>query len=414
MQRRSAFTLIELLVVIAIVAVLAVVVVLVLNPAQLIQQSRDGNRLSDMASLNTALGLYLVDAGTNGTVSLGSASTVYVSIPDPTATSTAGDQCQGLGLPSLPATYSYHCAASSTFRKTDTTGWIPVNFALMSNGSPLGQLPIDPTNSSTSRLWYTYTTNGSQYEITAAPESGKYKLAGTSDAISGDGGTLATVIEKGTKLGLEPLDYGDTSLVGYWTMDEGTGNFAYDDTGTNASGTWVGTATGTSGYYSPGKVGNWAGAFDGTSTYVNAGNGQSLQLSMGTASAWIKNTTSSGFSGIVIKQTAFGIFLNSGLFGTYDWSGPGFLSTGINLSDNTWHFVAFSFQSGVTNGAKVYLDGVLKLTTTVTLTSQALPLTIGAGFAGPGQIFNGLIDDARVYNRVLSAAEIAALYNGAK
>ena len=45
---RSAFTLIELLVVIAILAILAVVVVLVLNPAELLKQSRDANRLSDM------------------------------------------------------------------------------------------------------------------------------------------------------------------------------------------------------------------------------------------------------------------------------------------------------------------------------------------------------------------------------
>lgn len=55
---QSAFTLIELLVVIAIIAILAVVVVLALNPAQLLAQSRDVNRVSDMATLNTALGLY--------------------------------------------------------------------------------------------------------------------------------------------------------------------------------------------------------------------------------------------------------------------------------------------------------------------------------------------------------------------
>src|ERR1035441_6029718 len=45
--------------------------------------------------------------------------TVYVSIPDPTATTTLGDQCQGLGLLSLPTAYTYHCAASSTFRMND-------------------------------------------------------------------------------------------------------------------------------------------------------------------------------------------------------------------------------------------------------------------------------------------------------
>jgi prepilin-type N-terminal cleavage/methylation domain-containing protein len=52
---RKAFTLIELLVVIAIIAILAVVVVLTLNPAEILKQSRDSNRVSDMDTLTHAL-----------------------------------------------------------------------------------------------------------------------------------------------------------------------------------------------------------------------------------------------------------------------------------------------------------------------------------------------------------------------
>ena len=115
----GGFTLIELLVVIAIVSVLAVVVVVTLNPAGLLQEARDANRLSDMATLNSAISLSLAD---NPSGSLGAANTIYVSVPDPSATSSLGDQCQGLGLLSLPSGFSYHCAASSTYRKTDGTG----------------------------------------------------------------------------------------------------------------------------------------------------------------------------------------------------------------------------------------------------------------------------------------------------
>src|ERR1700722_17041719 len=120
-KSKEAFTLIELLIVIAIIAILSVVVILVLNPASLPQQSRDANRLSDMETLNTALGVYSEDVGN----SFGSASTTYIGIADPTATSTAGDQCQGLGLPSLPTGLSYHCPASSTLRNTNGPGWLP-------------------------------------------------------------------------------------------------------------------------------------------------------------------------------------------------------------------------------------------------------------------------------------------------
>lgn len=108
---QKAFTLIELLIVIAIIAILAVVVIFTLNPPQLLMQSRDANRISDMSTLNSALGFYLAQGG----IALGNSNTVYVSIPDSTATSTAGDQCQGLGLPALPSTYTYQCAASSTY-----------------------------------------------------------------------------------------------------------------------------------------------------------------------------------------------------------------------------------------------------------------------------------------------------------
>jgi prepilin-type N-terminal cleavage/methylation domain-containing protein len=99
---RRGFTLIELLVVIAIIAILAVVVVLTLNPAELLRQSRDSNRVSDMATLTSALNLYNTDQGGATSYNMGSINTVYVSLPDPAATSTAGTNCSTMGLPTLP------------------------------------------------------------------------------------------------------------------------------------------------------------------------------------------------------------------------------------------------------------------------------------------------------------------------
>src|ERR1700719_2922177 len=93
-KSKKGFTLIELLVVIAIIAILSVVVVLTLNPAELLRQSRDSNRLSDLDTLNHALSIYNADQSTGANFNMGSSSVIYVSIPDPTATSTAGDQCQ--------------------------------------------------------------------------------------------------------------------------------------------------------------------------------------------------------------------------------------------------------------------------------------------------------------------------------
>ena len=200
----AGFTLIELLVVIAIVAILSVVVILVLNPAELLKQARDSNRLQDLANINTALNLFQTDTG--GNLSMGTASTTYISIPDPVATSTAGDQCQGLGLPSLPTGWSYHCAASSTYRLVNGTGWVPVDFTQISFKSPLAILPVDPVNTTSSGRYYTYTPGGS-WELTAFTESQKYaKLE------ADDGGIDLAMYEIGSNLTLSPFAIATTLM----------------------------------------------------------------------------------------------------------------------------------------------------------------------------------------------------------
>src|SRR4030067_479342 len=166
---RDSFTLIELLVVVSIISILSVFVIITLNPSELLKQSRDSERVSDLSTINSALSLYTVD---NPAISIGTAPTTHLSIPDNTATSTQGTQCQGLSFPSLPSGWTYHCPASSTYRNTDGTGWIPVNFNSISYGNPLGSLPVDPINTS-STAYYTYTPGGS-WEVTSLFESAKY------------------------------------------------------------------------------------------------------------------------------------------------------------------------------------------------------------------------------------------------
>jgi prepilin-type N-terminal cleavage/methylation domain-containing protein len=415
----SAFTLIELLVVIAIIAILAVVVVLTLNPAQLLAQSRDANRVSDMATLNSAIGLYQIDSG--GTGSLGTSSIVYTSLSDTSFT------CGNLNLPILPSGYTYNCTNSTSTRNINTSGWIPINFQTISSGAPFGSLPVDPTNTSSSRLYYTYDTNGSQYEVTASMESSKYKLGGSNDVISSDGGTLASVYEKGTGLGLEPLDYGDSSLVGYWPMNEGSGSTsgvtqAYDRSGNGNNGTWYGTAAGTSGYYSPGKVGAWAGTFDGSTNYVKVNNfnvPSTISLSF-----WINVSILSTSTALRIiddvngSHTPFsaGVGTASGGQGKIcfnntfnDFSTP-FICSGTGaISNNMWYHVVDEYDGAT---AWIYVNGVGVASTTYnkTFLSGYSTFYIGADMYH----FSGLLDDVRIYNRALSAAEIQAMYNAGK
>ncbi len=222
----SAFTLIELLVVIAVIAILAVVVVVTLNPAEMLRQAKDSNRLSDLATINSAINLYTTDQSGYPSFSLGNASSVYLSLPDASST------CTNLGLATTsPSGITYACVTSTSSRNITSSGWIPVNLSLISSGSPLGSLPIDPVNQSSTGLYYTYYSNGTQYEATALFESSKYKSQYGQIPIAPGYPEVGAV---GSNLTVNPL-FNPSGLVGYWPMDEGTGSNTVDQSGNGNS-----------------------------------------------------------------------------------------------------------------------------------------------------------------------------------
>ena len=404
---KKGFTLIEIVTVVAIISILAIVVVLTLNPFEVLRQTRDARRVSDMGTLNKAVSLYYEDAMNNpSTMFMGTSSVVYVSIPDPSATSTAGDQCQGLNLPTLPTGYTYQCAASSTYNHIDGTGWIPINLNTMTTGAPISAWPVDPTNRTSTRLYYTYTTNGTQFEVTAPMESAKYGLGGSGDVISPDGALLATVYAKGSNLFLEPLDYGDSTLVGYWPLSEGTSTIAYDDSGSNATGSWSGTQTGISGYYSTGNNQPWAGAFDGSTDYISS-NG-TIATTAWTVMLWIK-PSANGSAALLNGATNSTIYIQGGTFAVY-WGNAS--AAAVTASANQWNNVAFTYDGS--NVAKSYLNGSYVASANVGVVATNFSTPFIGSINSSVFLFKGYIDDVRIYNRALSAAQIAAMYNGGK
>jgi prepilin-type N-terminal cleavage/methylation domain-containing protein len=204
-KTERGFTLIELLVVIAILAVLAVVVVLTLNPAGLLQEARDSNRISDMATLKSALSLYMADVPSPA---LGTSTWCYVSInstafsvPGPTSSvNTATTTCWAW----FPSTNTTTTVATSVPNRsiTGALGWIPVNVSMISAGSPFAQWPIDPVNSVNYFYSYEASTTGNVFKLGMFMESTKYKASGTADVVSTDGGSDNFVFEGGSNLGM--------------------------------------------------------------------------------------------------------------------------------------------------------------------------------------------------------------------
>ncbi len=187
--RRRGFTLMELLIVIGILAVLATAATLVLNPAELLRQSRDSTRISDLSTIRNALALYVAN----------------VSSPDlDGATSSCTTLCYVHTSTGMAANCDGRHGAKTTTGDTDRTtnagGWIPVNFGAISGGSPLAVLPIDPvTATSTPYNFYSYACNNTAitYELNAAFESTKY--IDTENYDGTDGGNKDGIYETGTE-----------------------------------------------------------------------------------------------------------------------------------------------------------------------------------------------------------------------
>lgn len=162
-MRKRGFTLIELLIVIGILAILATAVILVLNPAQLLAQARDSQRISDLGSVKSAIGLYLATA--TSTLTLGE-----------TAYATASTTC---GL-------SSGCTVSTDFT-VDGGGWVDIDLTKTVGGSALAVLPKDPTDSATYQYAYDGDNANKTFELNARLESIKFR-----DLMTTDGGDKNT------------------------------------------------------------------------------------------------------------------------------------------------------------------------------------------------------------------------------
>ncbi len=175
---KKGFTLIELVIVIGILAILAAAVVLVLNPAQLLAQARDSQRLSDLGSVKSAIALYLATAATTS-IPVGPYSSYDTNCP--------------WGLTRCTP------IAAANVAKVNGSGWVPIVLDNTSGGSPLGALPLDPlNNSTTSQYCFKGNSVNKTFKLTGAIESTKYY-----PIMANYGGSLGSgIYEVGTDMNL--------------------------------------------------------------------------------------------------------------------------------------------------------------------------------------------------------------------
>ncbi|MBI2076734.1 MAG: LamG domain-containing protein, partial [Candidatus Aenigmarchaeota archaeon] len=195
-----------------------------------------------------------------------------------------------------------------------------------------------------------------------------------------------------------------------------------DESGNNNHGTFVGE-TFNDGDLKPscpncpvqttGKYGN-ALRFDGTDDYVDMGNKAILNINGPiTVGLWVYWTGSgdqvlySNVNGAVVMGIHIRTSGTNTLEVYYNYNGNYWYRYTSSFSPNMWHYIAFTFDAA-TSTLTLYIDGV------GTSSGSSTPYPRGVANTNIGRrpdigvaYFNGTIDEVRVYNRALSAAEVA-------
>jgi hypothetical protein len=167
-----------------------------------------------------------------------------------------------------------------------------------------------------------------------------------------------------------------------------------------------------------GYDGKGAFEFDGVDDYVNVGNNASLNLTNAiTVSVWVKPafiptwTVTGQIVDDICGQEGYSLLVTSNLVMFTIWNGTGYNIVQATAVIDKWQHFVGTFD-GTTH--KIYVDGLEKQSETydafVSCTDQSL--TIGSdNNGGTTSPYNGTIDDALIFNRSLSADQIAAIYN---
>lgn len=283
---------------------------------------------------------------------------------------------------------------------TPTFGVSPLAVTFSSAGSS------DPEGVALTYSW----TFGDGDISSAQNPSHTYQVAGTysakltvSDGVNSTSSDviLITVTDQTTMNG----------LVAAYGFDEGSGSSVNDVSGHGNTGVINGAA------WAPAPEGKYGSAlsFNGVNDLVVINASDTSTLNIGstiTEEAWVYPTmTQDSWSTIMHRETdAYYLHASSPAGAMRPAGGATFNGTESYVASpqsiplNTWTHLAFTYDGHI---IKLYANGALIVSKPETgvIQPNANPLRIGGNYPY-GQFFQGLIDEVRIYNRALTAAEI--------
>ena len=350
---------------------------------------------SGAANLQVSTSLSGLAVGTyTGTITVtapgaaGSPRTVAVTLTVAAAADTTPPTVS-LTAPAAGASVSGTVAVSAN--AADAVGVTGVQFRL--DGAVLG---AEDTTAPYSVSWNTTGVANGAHSLTAVARD----AAGNSTTSAAVGVTVANAAPSG-------------GLVAAYGFEETTGTAVTDSSGSGNAGTIAGGATRTT----AGRFGR-AISFDGVNDMVTVADSNSLDLTGAmTLEGWV-NPAALGttWRTLVLKESPG--YFRYALYANTDTGGPSghvFIGSDLDaraptrLALNTWTHLATTYD-GTT--VRTYVNGTLVASRAVTgaMAASTNPLRIG-GNSVWSEWFRGTIDEVRVYNRALSAAELTTDMN---
>lgn len=232
-----------------------------------------------------------------------------------------------------------------------------------------------------------------------------------------------TVVQEGVVYGRLTLPGAPTDgLKLFYNFDADEGGVATDRSGNGNTGVVSGATWTTNG------ASGAAYSFDGINDYIQASDSASLDIRGALSiSVWAKDvSTGAPVRALVMKHNdsadrAYALYMDN-VGATLQLSSSGAenlyqIRTLQCPATGVWTHIVTTWDGTPNAGGKIYFNGAEQsLQTTRTnflgtnIFNSSQPLRVGAKSNG-NWWFRGMLDDARVYNRALSAAEVKALYN---
>ena len=209
---------------------------------------------------------------------------------------------------------------------------------------------------------------------------------------------------------ITPTDPGTTGLQAHYEF-EGTTN---DSSGNANHGTIMGNPV-----FEPGKIGQ-AISFDGLSDYVNIDGykgvvGDGNDTPPWTVTAWVRTSGNGEVVGWGSDGDGNRMEFRIDAGRTRAEGGGGNTQGDTSMNDGQWHHIAVTVQpnSVYSTGIDLWLDGQLDTRSNNDPDpwhpTADFDVKIGIRYNESGREFTGSIDDVRIYDRVLTAEEIAWL-----